>query len=101
MTLDAIVARLRNTPGHLLSSKQKITKNGKNNPFIKPCFPEKIFPQHNGRYKPWAQILKFLTRPNLYGVQQFDFKIFYINDKKAWQISESRTPPPPTGTETL
>jgi hypothetical protein len=30
ITLAAIVARRRKTPGHLLPLKQKITKNGKN-----------------------------------------------------------------------
>jgi hypothetical protein len=43
-------------------------------------------PQYNGSYQPRVQMLKFLTRPNLHGVNRFDFKIFYTNDKKAYHI---------------
>jgi hypothetical protein len=67
-------------------------------------FQIKKFPQYHGRYQPWAQILKFRTRPNLYRVYLFDFKIFYINDKKASPICDLKAkvrPPTPPGSETL
>jgi hypothetical protein len=64
---------------------KKSLKCGKQSIFKPSFFREKIL-QYNGRYQLWAQILKFLTRPNLYRVQWFDFKIFYINDKKASPI---------------
>jgi hypothetical protein len=83
MTLAATVARRRNIPGHLVLWTQKISKNGGNNPFSKPGFSGKKIPQYNGRYQLWAQILEFLTRPNIHGVHWFDFKIVYINNKKA------------------
>jgi hypothetical protein len=89
MTLAATVAR--NTLGHLLLWKQKITKNGENNSFSNPRFcgkkkqqKNKKPPQYNGWYQPWAQILKFLTTQNLYAVID-SFSIYmciYINDKK-------------------
>jgi hypothetical protein len=45
MTLAATVARGRNIQGHLALRRQKIIKNGENNPFSNPCLSgKKKFP---------------------------------------------------------
>jgi hypothetical protein len=79
MTPAATVATFRNTPGHLVLWKQKITKNED----FKASFFRKKF----------LSIMavttlehKSLTRPNHFWVYWFVFKIFFE--------SESRTPPP-------
>jgi hypothetical protein len=50
--------------------------------------------QNNGRNE-------LLRRPNLNGVHRFDFKISYINYKKAWQICHLKVKvgPLPPGSE--
>jgi hypothetical protein len=79
MTLAATVARRRNIPEHLaLWTQKKSLIIGNTSHFQTIVFREKEFPQYD-----WEQILNFLTRPNLYGVNRFDFKISYSNDKKA------------------
>jgi hypothetical protein len=81
--------------GHLLSLKIGETIHFQTLVFLGKEFPQYMY---SGKYQPWAQILKFLTRPNLYGAHQFNLKIFYINDYKKKGIadlpfeSESRTP---------
>jgi hypothetical protein len=65
--------------------EKKITKIVEN-PFSNPRFSG-IFPSiTEGTVPTVAKIpIISITRPNLYGVHRFNFKIFYIK-KKAWQI---------------
>jgi hypothetical protein len=57
--------------------------------------------QYNGRYRPWAQILRFIRRR----VHRLDLKISHIIKKRAlhifviwkWKETPPLSPPPPPG----